>query len=69
MKSLEYVINTYVSTCIDGRDVVRLGAFVPEEDLKRLALTANSESTAQHTPLNWTRRVYLRYAHVFPDGC
>lgn len=55
MKSLEYVINTYVSTCIDGRDVVRLGAFVPEEDLKRLALTANSESNDPHTPLNWTR--------------
>ena len=59
MKTLEQVLDTFVSQCIDGRDAVRLSEFVPEADLGRIAVKLKDEYVGQHEAVPFTRENIL----------
>ena len=58
MKTLEQA-KTYKSDAIDGRDVIRLSAFLPESEFHLLGLKVNEEYKGKHKPLRFTRRNVL----------
>jgi hypothetical protein len=61
MKSMEEVIKDYKSPqfCIDGRDVIRLAKFIPEEKLKDIGVELLPECVGKHVAISWTRENIL----------
>ena len=55
MKTLAEVLNSFVSTCLDGRDATRLSDFVPEADLGEIGVTMKPEFVGTHEHIEWTR--------------
>jgi hypothetical protein len=55
MQTVEHVLDTFVSECLDGRDAVRLSRFVPEADLDKIAVRLKDEFVGTHEAVEWTR--------------
>lgn len=58
MKTLEQIL-TYKSNTIDGRDISRLAAFVPEDRLKDIGLELKDEFKGKHSVVPYTRESVL----------
>lgn len=59
MKTLEQIVSEYKSETLDGRDLVRLSKFLPEEMLPKLGLSLKDEFVGKHEPLEFTRENVL----------
>lgn len=55
MKTLEQVVKEYKSDTIDGRDLSRLAAFIPEAMLADLGITLKDEFVGKHEHKEFTR--------------
>lgn len=60
MKSLDQIVEHYKSNTLDGRDLVRLAKFLPEEMFGKLGLTSASEYAGKHVPKEFTRENVLK---------
>ena len=60
MKTLEQVRKMYKSNTIDGRDLDRLIAFIPEEQLKDFGIELKEEYVGKHTAIEFTRENVLK---------
>lgn len=58
MKSLEQLVGRK-SGCLDGRDMGRLAAFIPEADFPKFGLELNPEFVGKHVALPFTRENIL----------
>lgn len=59
MKSLQQIYEHYRCSTLDGRDIIRLAMFVPEEDLPKLGLELRHEYKGKHKPIPFTRENVL----------
>ena len=60
MKTLEQIKEQYKKNkCIDGRDLVRLSQFIPEEEFEEFGLTILPEAKGKHVPIPFTRENIL----------
>lgn len=59
MKTLQQVLDSFVSNCLDGRDASRLVDFIPEADLGRIAVSLKPEFVGTHEPIPFTRENVL----------
>lgn len=59
MKTLQQVKELYKSKTIDGRDFVRLGQFIPEEELKDFGISIKPEYVGKHEHIEFTRENIL----------
>lgn len=59
MKSIDQVISNYKSETIDGRDINRLLAFVPEDRFKYFGVEIADEFKGKHIPKEWNRENIL----------
>lgn len=57
MKTLEQIKQSYASKTIDGRDITRLGKFVPADQLADFGLKLTKDG--EHEPLPFTRENVL----------
>ena len=55
MKTLDQVLSQYQSATLDGRDLTRLAAFIPEEKLASLGLELKAEHVGKHVTQELTR--------------
>lgn len=60
MKMLEDVILSYKSNTLDGRDLHRLAAFIPENRLQEMGLELKPEFVGMHNPLEFTKENILK---------
>ena len=60
MKTLEQIKKDYISTTIDGRDVIRLANFLPEKDLSIFGVSLKEEYVGKHVPLELTKENILQ---------
>lgn len=58
MKTLEQIL-TYKSQTIDGRDLSRLSAFIPESQLEQLGVSLKDEFIGKHVHKPFTRENVL----------
>lgn len=59
MKTLEFIVNNYKSETLDGRDIIRLMDFIPEEDLGKIGITLKEEYVGKHEVKPFTRENVL----------
>lgn len=60
MKTLKQVIKLYKSNnVIDGRDLTRLGLFVPEDKLEAIGISLRDEYKGKHVHKEWTKENIL----------
>lgn len=59
MKTLQQVLDSFVSNCLDGRDASRLVDFIPEADLDRIAVSLKPEFVGKHEAIPFTRENVL----------
>jgi len=59
MKTIEYIIDNYTSGCIDGRDIIRLGQFLTEEQLEKVGMSLKDEFKGKYEPIEFTRENIL----------
>lgn len=59
MKTLQQIKESYTSKTIDGRDLVRLGQFIPEEELKDFGILIKPEYVGKHKYIELTRENIL----------
>lgn len=60
MKTREQVKTSYKQVAIDGRDMVRLTDFFPEEEWPLLGFEVKEEAKGTHVPTEWTRENILK---------
>jgi len=60
IKSLDYVIKNYKSEAIDGRDLSRLGQFIPEERLSEVGILLKEEYRGKHKHIEFTKESILK---------
>jgi len=58
VKTVEQIV-TYKQKCLDGRDVERLGDFVPEAQLGEIGLAINPGEKGKHVPQPLTREAII----------
>ena len=59
MKTLQQVKEMYKSQTIDGRDLLRLMQFIPEEELKDFGLELKDEYVGTHKHIEFTKENVL----------
>jgi len=59
MKTLEQIKKQYKSQTLDGRDLLRLSQFIPEEQLKDFGLEMQEENIGTHTNIEFTKENIL----------
>lgn len=60
MKTLQSILDSYTSQALDGRDIVRLAKFVPEEDFSKLGMELKPEFVGTHEAIPFTRENVLK---------
>lgn len=60
MKTLEQILEGYESKTLDGRDAVRLAAFVPEADLHKIGMKVADGQEGKHKHIEFTRENILK---------
>lgn len=59
MKTLEQIASDYKSDTLDGRDLVRLTQFIPEDMLPKFGVKLKPEYVSKHVPREFTRENVL----------
>lgn len=59
MKTLEQILK-YESNTLDGRDLTRLAAFIPEDKMSDLGLELHPEWKGKHVPIEFNRENVLK---------
>lgn len=60
MKTLQSILDSYTSQALDGRDIVRLAKFVPEEDFSKFGMELKPEFVGTHEAIPFTRENVLK---------